>query len=275
MSPVLSFFRPPVVLPAMPEVARRLLGTFGRDNVTIDELVTLIGTDPSLSARLLRLANSPRYAPSRPITRLHEAAQIIGLGALRGLALGASLADCFPHPPGFDRLRFWRQNLATAGHARWLAQAADVDADTAETAGLMLRSGQLLMLMHEPGLLSLVEALTGPPDSVFELERLHFGCTHAEVSAELAVRWRFPAPLVDALHSAGDPLAVRPFQRMGAVLRLASVLADAGDAGLDPVASVDLAQPELGQALGLNLAGMADLCPHHAMLTLAVDAFVS
>ncbi|MDT7836589.1 HDOD domain-containing protein [Aquabacterium sp. OR-4] len=275
MSPVLSFFRPPVVLPSMPEVARRLLNTFGRDNVSIDELATVIGTDGALSARLLRLANSPRYAPSRPIMRLNDAAQIIGLGALRGLALGASLADCFPHPPGFDRLRFWRQNLATAGHARWLAQAAHVDADTAETAGLMLRSGQLLMLMHEPGLLSLVEALTGPPDSVFELERLHFGCTHAEVSAELAVRWRFPSALVDALHSAGDPLAVRPFQRMGAVLRLASVLADAGDSGLDPVASVDLAQPELSLALGLDLANMPDLCPHHARLTLAVDAFVS
>jgi HD-like signal output (HDOD) protein len=149
-----------------------------------------------------------------------------------------------------------------------------VDADTAETAGLMLRSGQLLMLMHEPGLLSLVEALTGPPDSVFELERLHFGCSHAEVSAELAVRWRFPPALVDALYSAGDPMAVRPFQPMGAVLRLASVLADAGDAGLDPVASVDLAQPQLGQALGLDLARLSDLCPHHAMLTLAVDAFV-
>ena len=67
----------------------------------------------------------------------------------------------------------------------------------------------------------LVEELAGPPDSVFEVEKLNFGCTHAEVSAELAVRWRFHADVVDALFTAGDPLAAQPFSHMGGLLRVA------------------------------------------------------
>lgn len=240
MSAVDPFFQPPLSLPAMPEVAQRLLASLGQDDLTLDQLAHILSSDAALAARLLRLANSARYAGGDRVLRLQDAARRVGLGPLRGLALGASLADLFPQPPGFDRLRFWRQNLATAGQARWLAGLLDLDADLADTGGLLLRCGQLLMLVHEPGLLALIEALSGEPDSVFEMERLHLGCSHAEVSAELAVRWRLPTALVDALHTAGDPLGALPFNPLGGVLRLASALADAGEDGLGTTAGDSL-----------------------------------
>ena len=269
------FFKDAATLPAMPEVAQRLLGTFQREDVGLEELASLIGRDPGLSARLLRLANSARYSPRERVLRLRDASAVIGLVALRGLAMGACLADVFPHPMGFDRVRFWCQNLATAGLARWLAHALGEEADTAEMAGLMLRSGELLMLKAEPGLLVLVEELAGPPDSVFEVERLNFGTSHAEVSAELAVRWRFPADMVDALYTAGDPLAAQPFSRMGALVRCASVLADAGCDGLDPLATLAACQPVLVQRLGLDLAALAPSLPAWHSLTEAVGELLN
>jgi HD-like signal output (HDOD) protein len=269
------FFKDANHLPAMPEVAQRLLATFRRDDVGLPELATLIGSDQALSARLLRLANSARYSPARGggdrVLRLSDATALIGLAALRSLAMGACLANVFPNPQGFDRVRFWCQNLATAGHARWLAELLGEDPDTAEMAGLMLRSGELLMLLAEPGLTALVEDMAGLPDSVFEVERLNFGCTHAEVSAELAVRWRFPAEMVDALFTAADPLAAQPFSRMGALLRCASVLADAGCAGLDPLAELAQHQNELVQRLGLDLAALAGCLPVWTRLTATVS----
>ena len=240
-------------LPTLPEVAQRLLATFGRDDVSLGELVALIGQDPALAARLLRLANSVRYRPRERITRLQDAAAMIGLGPLRSMAMGACLAQAFPLLPGFDRLRFWRQNLATAAYSRWLASTLGLDTDTAEVAGLVLRSGELLMLMVDPGTTALVESLAGAPDSIFELQRLHFGCSHAELSAELALRWRFPAAIIDTLYTAADPLAATPFSAAGAVLRAASVMADAADDGLDPLPSLQALQPALVLALGLDL----------------------
>lgn len=260
------FFEGQATLPAMPEVAQRLLNTFARETASIGELAALIGNDASLSARLLRLANSPRYAPAARISRLTDAAMVLGLGPLRGLALSASLADAFPHPIGFDRLRFWRQNLATSGYASWLARRLGLDAAVAEVAGLLLRGGQVLMLIKEPGITALVEALAGPPDSVFDLERLHFGCTHADVSAEMAVRWRFPTAMVDALYTASDPLNAQPFSPVGAVLRAASVMADAAGDGLDPLLELQARQPALVQGLGLDLERLTLGLPEHTVL---------
>jgi len=265
--PIRHFFDGIAALPAMPEVAQHLLATFSRENASITELADLIARDPSLTARLLRLANSARHAPTQRVTRLREAALLLGLDALRGLALAAVLADSFPHPHGFDRLRFWRQNLATAGYARWLAGCLDLDAGLAEVCGLVLRCGQVLMLQREPGLTALIEALSGAPDSVFDLERLHFGCTHADVSAELALRWRFPIRMVDTLRTASDPLKASPFSPEGAVLRAASVMADAADDGFDPFTQLLACQPALVHGLGLDLEALAPGLPSHAVLT--------
>jgi HD-like signal output (HDOD) protein len=264
---IARFFRPSVELPTLPEVAIRLLNTFGREDVTLRELVALIGQDPALAARLLRLANSARFAPRERITRLIDAAAMIGLGSLRGLAMGACLVQAFPVLPGFDRGRFWRQNLATAGYARWLAQVLTLDADMAEVAGMVMRSGELRMLLAEPDITALVEALAGAPDSIFELQRLHFGCTHAELSAELAVRWHFPTAIVDALYTAADPLAAQPFLAEGAVLRAASAMADAAEDGHDPLMSLWRHQPSLVHGLGLDLVALAAHLPSFTLLT--------
>jgi HD-like signal output (HDOD) protein len=141
-----------------------------------------------------------------------------------------------------------------------------LNTDTAEVAGLVLRSGELLMMMVDPGTAVLVESLAGAPDSIFELQRLHFGCTHAEVSAELAVRWRFPAAIIDTLYTAGEPLAAVPFSAEGAVLRAASVMADAADDGFDPLQALQEFQPALVLALGLDLAALAGSLPDFALI---------
>ncbi len=256
-------------LPTLPEIAQQLITSFGRDDVALHELVALIRQDAALSARLLRLANSALYC--RPfgdrVTRLQDAAALIGLGPLRALALGACLAQAFPRRPGFDRLRFWRQNLATAAYARWLAGTLSLDADLAEVGGLVLRSGELLMLLADPGMTALVESLAGAPDSVFALQRQHFGCTHAELSAELASRWHFPSDIVDALYTAADPLAAQPFSAPGALLRVASVLADAAADGLAPLPALLACQPDLVRVLGLDLHALAPRLPDHGQVT--------
>lgn len=273
--PIDRFFLNPAALPSMPEIARHLLDSFGRDDLSLGELATVIAKDQALAAKLLRLANSARYNPRATVTSLKDAAATIGLTQLRGLALSACLVNAFPRPAGFDRHRFWCQSLATAGHARMLAGLLDLDGDVAETAGLVLRAGELLMLMAEPGYVALVEAMSGAPDSVFELERLHFGCSHAEVTAELAVRWRFPTAMVDALHTASDPLHAQPFSADGAVLRLASVLAEAGHDGRPAIDALQAAQGALLARLHLEPAAIAARLQPHALLTAPVDELIA
>jgi HD-like signal output (HDOD) protein len=271
MSSTQKFFANPAALPAMPEVAHRLLRSFEREDLALSELAHLIGQDQGLSVKVLRLANSARYSPRQAIATLKDAAAAIGMQSMRDLTMAACVAGAFPATKGFDRLRFWRQSLATAGHARTLAQACGVDGDTAFLAGMVLRTGELLMLMTDPDNIALAEIRAVKPDSLMDEERCLMHCTHAEVTAELASRWKFPKLMVDALHAAADPMAARPFSRLGAVLRMASVMSDAGDRGLPEVTTLLETHGELVAHMALDLDWLAEhLMPFDA-LTLGVD----
>jgi HD-like signal output (HDOD) protein len=248
-----KYFSNAAALPSMPEVAHRLLRSFDDDGMGMQALADLIAQDQGLSVKLLRMANSARYSPRHAIATIKDAAATIGLTALRDLALAACVAGAFPNAGSFDRLRFWRQCLATAGHARMLAQACDVDPDMAYLAGLVMRSGELLMLITEPEAVAQAESLAHLPDSLLDHERALLHCTHLEVTAELARRWHFPEELVAGLAAAGDPLAAKPFSRLGAVLRMASVMSDAGDRSLPALTTLLELQPALVHHLHLDL----------------------
>lgn len=254
------FFVKHNALPTMPEVASRLLKSFDDDHVGLGQIAALIEKDGALTARVLRLANTAHYSPSHQIATVMDAAHALGLETLRNLAMAACLSGAFPQVQGLDRTRFWRHSVATAQYARILARMMGTDAATADTAylaGLMLRTGQLLMAMDEPHLVGDVEAHAAEPGSRFSLEEHRFGCTHADVTAALAAHWQFPRALVSAFRDANAPLAVRPFSLIAAVLHVAEVLADAAEHHDEPVQALKLAVPELIEHLHLDLELLA------------------
>lgn len=247
------FFANASKLPAMPEVALRLMRSFDEPDISLQQVAALIEKDPALSARVLRLANSSRYSPAHRIGTLIDAANALGLDSLRNLTMAAAISGSFPACNGLDRLSVWRHAAATAAYARLFARLLRLDADEVFVAGMMLRTGQLLMAMSEPAMVADVEALAGEPGSRFSLEQHRFGCTHADVTAALAAHWHFPSEMVQAFTDANEPLAVRPFSAMAAVLHLSEVLADAAQRHEDPVAALQAAVPELLAHLHLDL----------------------
>jgi HD-like signal output (HDOD) protein len=269
-----KYFRDPAALPTMPELVSRLLRSIEREDLSLSEIVNLVARDPSLAVKLLRLANSPRFSPGREIATLRDAVNLLGMRVLRDLIMAACMAGMFPSRPGFDRVRFWRHGLATAGYSRILASATGVDPDTAYLAGLVMRTGRLLMLLVEPENVARTEFLAEAPDSLLAHERALLECTHLEVSAELARRWHFPPMLCAAMAAAADPLSAQPFSPLGAVLRLASTLADAGELGLSQVDALRALHAPLMERLSLDIDAQAsELLPYEA-LTLGADQLV-
>lgn len=271
------FLQQAAAMPAMPEVARKLLHSFDRDDLAISELTHLIGQDQTLAAKVLRLANSARYAPTRTIAVLGDAAACLGLRTLRDLTLSASMTGAFPALPGFDRLGFWRSNLANAAYAQTLARGLDVDPDVAYLGGLMLRTGQVLMAMVVPGAMAEVARhhMDLDVDTRIGFEQAIVGRSHPTVTAALARHWQFPPALVAAFEAAAEPLAARPFCRLGAVLRLASVVTEARDRGLGASAGLQSTQPELVDYLQLDLAWLEAHLPDHALATAGADLLMN
>lgn len=237
MSSLDSFFAS-VKLPAMSEVAHDLIRTLDDDNASVGDVTAIIARDPSLTAKLLRLANSAQFGLPRGVATLDDAITMVGMAKVRTLCLGACLSESFPIVPGLDRKEFWQTSMACAGYAQWLANGLGSDPQVAWLTGMMMRLGELLIAQAAPAVLAEIERLPHFPGGRWEREQNLTGFTECQITAELARRWNFPKTMVEALQCAYDPLTAPHFSRLGAILHLSELLAETESATSDSLDSL-------------------------------------
>jgi HD-like signal output (HDOD) protein len=257
MSDLSAFFQS-VKLPVMPEVAHALIRTLHDEEVTIAQVRDLIAKDPVLTAKVLRAANSASLGLRREIGTLDAAITMVGLSQVRTLALTACMNVAFPVVPGLERTEFWRSCMACAGYAQWLAGGIGLDTQQAWLAGMMLRLGELLIVQVRPDSLAELERQPQIPGDRWTREQRLLGFTEAQVTAELAHRWHFPTAIVRGLNTASAPLASQPLSQLGAVLHLASHLADMA---FSEPEIIDALPQEVISALDLNRDWMRNRLP--------------
>jgi HD-like signal output (HDOD) protein len=222
----LNAFFSDIRLPTMPEVAHTLIQTLNEDDIPFEKVRKAISQDPALTAKLVRLANSARYGLSRKVASLDDAITMVGLNQVRTLALAACMADTFPLAPGIDRQQFWKESMACAGFAQWLARCVGADVQQSWLTGFMARLGELIIGLKSPVQLTEIEKLPHHPGGRWEREQHLLGFTEGEVTAELARRWNFPDEVVKALQTTSDPMAHKPFCRLGGIIHLSTLLAE-------------------------------------------------
>ncbi len=171
-------------------------------NSTADQVAEVIGRDPVLAARVLRLANSALYMRTRRVATLREAVVLVGFAAVRSLLVTAVAYDAFARgAPGYglDRGKMWEHALAVATVARHLAQARQLPGEAAFVAGLLHDMGKMaLSYSLQEQYQAVMEAVRNGADFV-EAERAVLGWDHAQVGAEAARRWNLPEALVEAI----------------------------------------------------------------------------
>ena len=73
-----ALFQNPTALPTAPKVVEELISSFDKASVSTEEIAKKLSTDPVLSAKLLRLANSAYYHVSRSIGTVEDAVPATG-----------------------------------------------------------------------------------------------------------------------------------------------------------------------------------------------------
>jgi putative nucleotidyltransferase with HDIG domain len=200
--------RPPVRispardLPALPAAVLELLDLFARDAIGGQALAVRIASDPALSAKTLRLANSSFYGLARQVSSLGEAVAVLGLRTMRSVVTMAALTSGVARPvcEGFDFPTFWRHAIAVAVSAKLIAVEIGADSEAAFTAGLLHDMGRLVMASGHPLLYAQVLAHgDGRGRALAEREHEVFGIDHSQAGALVAEHWRFPSAIVDAI----------------------------------------------------------------------------
>ncbi|HEY1075770.1 MAG TPA: HDOD domain-containing protein [Fontimonas sp.] len=182
-----------LTLPTLPEVALRIQDLLRSDDISIARVVKEIQSDPALTVRLMRVANSAAVRGGRSIDSIQQAVTRLGLEYTRLLVNGLVLEQMFRsnNPALRERLRrCWCESVEVAALARAVA---------AHCTLLQPEMAMLGGLVHRIGTLPILRMAETHADAVPTPEVLD------TVIAELCPRvgrmvlraWNFPAELVD------------------------------------------------------------------------------
>ena len=109
-----------VSFPSPPAVAQQIIELASDPDIDVMKVATAIAKDPGLTAKVLRVANSPLYSKQRKSDNLRQALVVLGLNAATTLALSFSLVGTYRgvKANGIDYTRYWRRTILCASAAR-------------------------------------------------------------------------------------------------------------------------------------------------------------
>ncbi|MCU0976093.1 MAG: HDOD domain-containing protein [Steroidobacteraceae bacterium] len=230
-----------------------------REDIDAAAAARLIGGTPVLAATVMRVANSALFGRRGQVGSLQRAVTTLGLDAIRGVVLAASLRHVGRQAvPGLlDGDEWLQHSVATAIAARRLAEARlpPPEAELAFIAGLLHDLGWAVFASTQPEAMRAclaelaVSPVRGDP-GCRAVEHRHFGLTHADCGALVADHWGLPVAIGAAIREHhGRNAADEGISPLGAILRLADAAASdrimplACEAGWDrPALSADQAE---------------------------------
>lgn len=220
-------------LPPFPVIVTRLLELTQDQNGSVGDLVRVVETDPAITARLLRIANSPYYNFQRQISTVRESIIVLGFKEVRRLALNLTIQKKLVNRERgalFDQLHFWRHSLAVAIIAKELAvETKLVDAEEAYAAGLLHDIGKSLLEHHgKVSYSEFLEHIDERPGVVIEEEQRIVGESHDTIGALYASHSGLPETLVNAIlfHHRMVPADLDPYStHLVAITALADFIA--------------------------------------------------
>ena len=189
-------------LPSPPTVALRIIELSNDLNVDIGKVADVVSIDPALSAKILRISNSPIYALRRKTENIHQAISLLGLNGTLTLALSFSLAASMNNNAcqGFNYNAFWRRSLASATTCRRFGMAINLRrGEELFLAGLLQDIGMLVIDKMDPEFYKDLGVDQGNHTKLSAAEAAKLGADHAVIGGWIMDKWGMPDFLTDSI----------------------------------------------------------------------------
>ncbi|MGE4293941.1 MAG: HDOD domain-containing protein [Desulfovibrio sp.] len=195
---------------SFPETFFQILDVIDDPGSTAGRLARVVGKDPGMSAKLLRLVNSPFYGFPQQIDSLERAVALVGTRELSQLALGITIIQSFKgiSTDALSTREVWTHSLACGVFARVLAShVRGLAGESLFVAGILHDTGRLVMLSKIPGVVAEAMRLSLQVCvPMYMAERQILGWDHTDLARELFRSWGLPPTLQEAaaMHHAPD-----------------------------------------------------------------------
>ncbi len=187
---------------SLPQVLSEVLKEVGKDDFTADSLARIILKDPSLTGRILKMANSPFYQRVAEIKTVPQAVSVLGVTTVKCLALSTSVfnPDKIAAASGVDPKEFFAYSLCIASASEKIARTiSNTSPEEAFIAGLLHDIGILFLLHHYPHEYARIVRKEVSAESLVDAEIAMFGIDHSEIGYHLAETWRLPDYVTESI----------------------------------------------------------------------------
>ena len=243
-------------LPTLPGIITKLNALSENDKASVPEMARLVSSDQVLSARILKLANSPSYGFYR-VSTISNAMILLGVNVVKSLALSSSIFEIMEK----NSIGLWEHSLGAGVAANIISRKLKLpECEEICTAALLHDIGKVIIRLNFGDDYRLLLALIEEKDiSMLEAERELLGTDHAEVGAWLAKSWFLPDKLIEPIachHYIGESQA---HQIKTCVVHFADILIKASAFGFSGDDLVPIINPVAWEKLEMNDSLLAEI----------------
>lgn len=243
----------------LPEVTMKIIKLVEDPDSTAQDLNNVISNDPALGARILKVVNSAFYGLPGQIGSINRAIVLLGLNAVKNIAIAASLAKLFRGgkiAANFDARDLWQNAIASACATRLLAEKVSLGLpDEAFLSGLIHDIGIMVVIQARRNqFVEILQKLEEEPDkSLLEAETEILGATHEQFGQGLCKLWKFPQSFQYVTGFHHRPTELAPGQRaLTGLVYVADLITKQLGFGFTAGTEQDDIDPALLKELGLT-----------------------
>jgi putative nucleotidyltransferase with HDIG domain len=241
-------------LPTLPAVLDEVTKLVESPDSSGEDIAKAISKDQVLSAKVLKMVNSPIYGFPGRIGSIQHALVLLGFNVIRGIIISTSVFDYMTA----TMKGLWEHSIGCATACGALARQLKLkDPEEYSVGGLLHDLGKVVAAVQLPDILKDIEAMVKEKDILYlEAEKRVMGFGHDRINAWLAGHWRLPPNIKEGMSRHHNPEAADLYPEMAAIIHVGDFLVRVFEYG----SSGDDQLPTLSKkALAVLKVTMADL----------------
>ncbi|MBP7460335.1 MAG: HDOD domain-containing protein [Candidatus Delongbacteria bacterium] len=244
-----------IKLASFPDIYFRITEVLNNPGSSTSQIAEVVSKDISLSAKLLKLVNSPFYGLPTRVDSIKRAITLIGSNELTTLALGISILNCFKNIPSrlINMKLFWKHSITCAVTAGLISQyKVGLSEERFFIGGLIHDIGRLILLKTAPEIMKKILIRTiSSTQPTYEIEREIMGFDHAELSSRILQKWRFPFALENMVEYHHAP-SLAKYGLEASIIHMADIVTIAMGMGVSGELYIPPIEKEAWIILGLS-----------------------